>query len=433
MIAMRGLLERTRLAFDQRLSMSNLPDRLARLYGTSTALVLRRPLMPSLSPRREISFWELRCLSDLVAEALIRALDLRKGERVLVLTPEAGESILLVTALVRAGGITVPLAELPGERELDTMLREGGIGKALVGGGFFHSPHVDRVELLRERKGFLAMPVDARDAALGETSLEESANDSSGFFIPYTIKPGSVVVLSPRRGQDGKSLLVMATSRALLHPARTLACLLPVRPGERCLFPLPLDGASRLAAAVLALGAGLCLDFTTPDEATRFREEAPGGTYGAVVTDPPLLSRLAREGSGAVRPFATRLWVSLGELEGFLPESPRAGYGPAALRESLVLFLEFLSLEETAPLSLMRVSISGGEVVLRTPFLPLPPHRVRLNHGSPPGRRSVEAIRGPAVTPGWWNDLEASLRALRKGWFHPHAAFPRVTIPARET
>ncbi len=409
--------ERIRLALDRRLSMANLLERLARLYGPSIALALPRPFMPSLVPHTEISFRETLHLTDLAAEALIRVLDLRKGERVLVLSPDAGESFLLTMSLIKAGGIAVPLPRLPEREWLEAILREGGIGKTLVGGGFFGGDEAGNLDLLRRREGFRLMPVDREDTEPDEVSLEEACAESSGFFIPYTLKPSSVVMLSPRAGVQGRPLLVMSTSRALLHPARALCLLLPFGEERRCLFLHPPDGASWLASAVLALGAGLCLHFPRSEGPFLF-QEGPAGEPRVVVTDPSQTARLV-EDRGAMPFPAVRLLICTGKLGDITisklrPSAP--GLSPHGRR---TLILEFDSLDETAPLATFRLSLALRENLLRTPFLPLPPHRVRREEESATGGRGVTAIRGPAVAPGWWNDLEASLRAWRKGWLHP--------------
>lgn len=429
---MHGLAGRTRLALDRRLSMSNLLERLARLHGASPAMRLRRPIMPSLFPRSEVSFLEAHRLTDLAAEALIRALDLRKGERVMVLTPDAGESLLLTAALVKAGGIAVTLPGLPGEGELDLVLRGGGIQKALVGCGFLRRPREARLDPLRERKGFRIMAVEGQGAGPGETSLEEACTVSSGFFIPYTLKPSSVVAISPVRGKDGEFFLVMATSRALLHPARLLSCLLPVCPGERCLFLSSPDGPSRLAAAVLALCAGLCLEFSPEAGTVGSPQGKVAGEPRVVIADPTCMPNLSGYKHADPRPPGARIWISLGELEGAAPLAPGPPGAGGRPRNGSLFLLEFISMIETAPLALLRLSRLGPGSTFRTPFLPVPPHRVRLEGGSIGHGRKVEAIKGPAVTPGWWNDLEASLRAWKGGWFRPGAVLPTMSVPARE-
>ncbi len=439
----RSLAGRLRLSLDRRLSASNLLERLARIYGGSTALRLHRPFMPSLSPGTRVSFREALRLTDLAAEALIRVLDLRRGERVLVLTPEAGEALMLLASLVKAGGIAVLLPRLPEEGELDLVLRGGGIGKALVGSGFFRSLHPERLETLRERGGLRLLAVEAGDAAPGETSLEEASSQSSGFFIPYTLKPGSVVMLSPRRGADGRPLLVMTTSRALLHPTRVLAPIFPAAGGGRCLLLLPPDGPTFVAAAFLALSAGLCLD--TVDASANPSGDIVDESACAVMTAPRELDhkaevRPASDFTGRARFLVCTDETAFSFEDGKSPLPP-AAVSPgdvAASRPGLLpgtfpppgglVLLEFISLHETAPFALFRLSASGKRIRLRTPFLPLPPNRVRLRADPVTGKRVVAAIRGPAVSPGWWNDLETSLRAWEKGWFHPDTAFPAVSL-----
>lgn len=438
---MDGLLKRLRLVLDRRLSVSNLLEKLDRFYGPDTAMTLPRPVMPSLFPRPGISLREALRLSNLVAEALIRRLDLRKGERVMVISPDAGEAFLITASLVKAGGIAVPLSTPPRENELQALLREGGVRKALLGGGFFRENPSGTVDLPLGRNGLQAVAVNAGDAGPGELSLEEASAESSGFFIPYTLKPDSVVALAIRRVENGRPLLVMATSRAILYAARALSCFLPVGNGGRCLFLLPPDGASWLAAASLALCAGLRLEFTevmaegTPASREGSESEAPR----MAAADPPRITRLSLGRGTGSRLSGTRLWICVD-----VPEGTRGDErGPLAVglspRGGSNLILEFSSMMDMAPLALLRLSLAGKRTVLSTPFLPLPPHRIRRGSGFPSGPSEVEAIRGPAVSPGWWNDLEASLRAWKNGWFYPReafrdsdvdpASFPRVSRP----
>jgi|GEM_PF-1205712 len=420
---MDGLAKRLRLVLDRRLSVSNLLEKLDGLYGPDMAITLPRPVMPSLFPRPGISIREALRLSNLVAEALIRRLDLRKGERVLVISPDAGEAFLVTLSLVKAGGIAVPLSTPPRENRLQVLIREGGIRKALLGGGFLRQNPSGRAELPIGRNGLQAVAVNAADAGPGELSLEEASAESSGFFIPYTLKPGSVVAIAPRGGEDGRPLLVMATSRAILYAARALSCFLPVGNGGRCLFLLPPEGASWLSAASLALCAGLHLEFAGAEETPASRQRAEGKAPRMAVADPPRISRLsAGQGEGS-RLSGARLWICVDVPEG----TRRDETGPPAMglwsRGGGIIILELSSIQDMAPLALLRLSLAGKRAVLSTPFLPLPPHRIMRGSGSPSGPSEVEAIRGPAVTPGWWNDLETSLRAWKNGWFYPRAAF----------
>lgn len=430
---MRGYSRRARLAASRRLSMSNLFEMLAMAYDQATALELTHPFLPTLLPRRELSFAQALQLTNLAAEALIRGLDLRKGQRVLLLAPEAGETLLLTAAMIKAGGIAVPLTGFPEGEVLDLLLREGGIQKALLGSGFFRQAAPGKADLLRGREGLRTMPVNRADTGPGELSLEEACGESSGFFLPYTLKPASVVLLSLREKTNGNPLLVMATSRALLFPARFWGPLLPVKAGERCLFLLPPDTPSSHAAAVLALCAGLRLETLRYDDPGVILSQVKAKSPGVLMATARQLLLLAKEASASSSLAPVRLWISVGKLEEASFDLVRECAVRRSRNGEQVLLLEFLSINEAAPLALFRLSLFGRKPLLRTPFLPVPPHRVKRCPRGLEGGREVAAIRGPAVTPGWWNDLEASLRAWREGWFYPDAPSGQVSLPGMET
>ncbi len=81
------MLERTRLAARRLLTMANLFENLAAVYGDREVLDLAEPLGYRLFPSDKLSGGDCLRFTNLAAEAFIRDLDLKKGERVLVLIP----------------------------------------------------------------------------------------------------------------------------------------------------------------------------------------------------------------------------------------------------------------------------------------------------------------------------------------------------------
>ncbi len=417
---MAGLSGRARLVLDRRLSMSNLFEKLAVAFGEAVALELHDPLSPPSFPRREVTFLEALRFTNLASEALVRDLDLVKGERVLVMCGEAGKTLLLTVAAIKAGGIAVPV-EFPLSKEKYFHLFRGcGVTVGLWGtdgsGASKLSPYSFPVRG-RARWMFL----ESAPAGLAGPVLEDAMSVSSGFFLPYTLKPTSVVCLSAEEAEGQGTRWVMATNRGLLHAARHLSGFLPVRPGERCLFSLPADRSGSLAAAVLALCAGLRLTFprtaTGAEVVDRAKEQRPAALWASA----------EQVRSAAERPNASsslssvRLWMICGRLGDQGLELVRECAARRRAGKARVFLLEFLSFRETAPLCAFRVSLLGPTGEKRTPFLTLPPNRGKVSEaaGSPAvsAGRPVLFLRGPSVTPGYWNDLEESLRSWRGGWF----------------
>lgn len=417
MISPRG---RARLILHRRLSMSNLFENLAEAFGEAVALEFPNPLFPSLFPRREVTFGEALRFTNLAAETLIRELDLLKGERVSVLCGEKGLALLLTAAVIKAGGIAVPL-ELPiSEEKYSSLFRGCGVTAGMASADAFDAP-APEPPLFPDRQGIRWMFLGNVPAGRAGLVLDDVVSSSSGFFLPYTLKPTSVVCLSDPGVEGWGTRWVMATNRGLLHPARCLSGSLPVGPGERCLFSLHADRSSSLAAAVLALCAGLRLTFprtgAVADMVDRAGEQRPAALWASAEQ----LHSAAGLPDAPSSFSSVRLWMVQGRLGDRGLELVRECAARRRAGKGRVFLLEFLSLRETAPLCAFRLTLPGPAGEVRTPFLAIPTNRVKASRekGSPDssGGRSELLVRGPSVTPGYWNDLETSLRSWEAGWF----------------
>jgi len=152
-----------------------------------------------------------------LAEALVRKWDLKKGERAVVAARHPLEFLVLSTALARAGGITVPFVESWFSRAGE-VVRAAGATLALVVPSLLE----EREDLREGLSPVERRIVVGRDGAGGWESLFREAEGSSGFFLPYTLKPGNVVLLLPRPEGDGMPRMVMVTNSSLFFPLRLL-------------------------------------------------------------------------------------------------------------------------------------------------------------------------------------------------------------------
>ncbi len=103
------MLKKMRFALRRSVTMSNLLEILADTYAGRSAFLFGEPLGYSRFPQAGFTYGEAVLFTNLVAEALIRDFDLKKGERVLLMTPNPAEFLLLIIAVIKSGGIAVPL------------------------------------------------------------------------------------------------------------------------------------------------------------------------------------------------------------------------------------------------------------------------------------------------------------------------------------
>ncbi|MBC7247437.1 MAG: AMP-binding protein [Actinobacteria bacterium] len=414
---MKGFLKRVAWASSRNATMANLFENLARVYGAE-AMRVASPAACNYFPGGTVTHEGALRFTNLAAEALIERVDLVKGERVLVATPDAGEGLLIAAAVIKAGGVVVPALGAADDGELACLVRGCDVRVALVRAQLLDGLPRLR-EALNERARLVTLDGEARGAG-DEPSLYGYMAGASGFFLPYTLKPSNVVLLCGVRDGGGTTRAVMVTNRGLMSPARLLAPLLPARAGGACLVCSPLTKPSLFAAAVWALAAGMSLRFPPSCEEELLRgmveEEGPA----AVAGHPRDLQGLADACARREGRRLPALWLSaglLGDEEGG-PCGRPGGRIPAGRTYWLV---ETFAAGENATIAGLRVSLAGRRR-MALPCVPLPPNRVRCvrGDGAPAGRgeEGELALRGPAVTPGYWNDLETTFRSWRNGWLH---------------
>jgi acyl-coenzyme A synthetase/AMP-(fatty) acid ligase len=402
------------------LTMSNLFENLACVYGDREVLDLAEPLGYRLLPTGAMSSRDCLRFTNLAAEAIIRDLDLKKGERVLTIIPNRDGLMLVATALMKAGGVVVPVGSGLPAGEIESRARGCGATLAVVEGSILaerpelrNIPGIERVVVSGPRSG---APDDV-------SSLDEAMDVSSGFFLPYTLKPGNVVALFHTRMRDGTLKAVMATNEALLGPHLRAAPLLPSRPGDLCMHAMELETMAGFHAAVLGLCMGLRMRFVAETEPQDLVEiigaERPRVFMATSEAYPAMLAA----GAANRDLSSVRLWFAAGEpLPRCVTDEFRSFARPrqGALRTP-ACFIEAYGAEGNAIALALKPALRclAGE---GSPGFIIPPNRVRIvdREGRPvkhAGEGTLE-IRGPAVTPGYWNDVEGTLGAKRDGWLH---------------
>lgn len=341
-----------------------------------------------------------------MAEALVRKWDLKKGERAVVVAEHPVEFLLLSTALARAGGIPLPLPEglYPRAKEV---VEAGGVTLALV-----NAPLLEKYAVLREALSSVERKaVVGWEDADGWESLFREAEKSSGFFLPYTLKPGSIALLVPRVEGDGRLRLVMVPNSSLFFPLRLLPAVRMLSTGSATLLAFSPGQPVGWAAAILGLFAGRetwVLDGgLTP---------TPGSGRFLLVTDSPSARGIPVNRFGDL---ALDGWVNLGSE---VPAREEAGEGSAVALPLPVpprRFVYVYDLEGSCSALAVRVGLTGsparsGNAGSGKGGIVLPGNRVRLARG----REGEVLLRGPSVFPGFWNDLEETFRRWEGGWLH---------------
>jgi len=404
------------------LTMANLFENLSGIYGGLEALALDKPLGYRALSSRSLTFRDCLHFTNLAAEAFIGDLDLKKGERVVLCIPEPADSLLVSAALMKAGGIVVPLDHGLPAGEIAHRVQGCGATLAVVDGKVL----AERADLADSMPGLERMMVSGPrlQAPDGILSLDKAMDLSSGFFLPYTLKPSNVVGLFYTGMQDGSLKAVMATNEGLLGPQRWATLLFPTRPGDLCVCAASLRSMAGFSAAVLGLCMGLRLHLLPHLEPESILEVMEAEKPAAFLGTPEIFASLLKAGASGRDLSTVRFWFSAG---GDLPpqvvewfqafSSPRLG----VLRRP-ACFVETYGAGGNATALTFKPASPFLAWPAGCPGLVIPPNRLAVvdEAGRPLGRgkEGELVIKGPAVTPGYWNDVEGTLAAKRDGWLY---------------
>ncbi len=407
------MLERARLAANGLLTVANLFENLAGIYGDREVLDLAEPTGYRKLPSPVVTCRDALHFTNLAAEAFIRETDLKKGERVVLCIPEPAELLLVAVALVKAGGIIVPMDQGLGAGEMRRRALDCGARLTVADGGLL-SQRADVARGMGEVTRLVTTGPRSR-APAGVPSLDEAMDASSGFFLPYTLKPGNVVGLFHARTGDGSLKAVMVTNEGLLGPHLRAAPLMPSRRGAPCLHAMALESLGGISSAAMGLCMGLRMRFMPGGDAEAMLEEVEKTRPEAFMAARETYLGMKEAGISRRDLSSLRLWFSYGDpLPRHVPDEFRGSSPARARTPGLPAFVEAYGARGAATLLALKPACRHFHWPDGSPGLIVPPNRAAVEGGD----AGELVIRGPAVTPGYWNDIEGTLEAKRGGWLH---------------
>ena len=338
---------------------------------------------------------------------------LEVGAAVAVLLPNGVEWAVTVAAIVRAGGVAVPISHDSVEAEIRYRLDDAACGAVVV------SPqYLDLVQRLRAELPALTTVVVAGEAAHdGAVALEtfkqrpaaSSPRDSSDIhataFLVYT------------SGTTGRAKGVKLSLHGMLWV--NAACWAPIAgldEDDVLLSPLPLFHSYALnlcVLSILATGASAFLleRFSTQDVTAKLQT----GKYTLMPGVPTMFHYLMEgaKASGLTHFPGIRLMISAGAI---LPAALNAEF------ESTfdVPLLDGYGITETS--TMVTMNWPGAPRVMGSCGLPLPGLATRIIDAAGRdvafGSEGQLIVRGPNIMQGYLNKPAETADALREGWYY---------------
>lgn len=407
------LARRLGIALRRGLTLANITDRLAETYGDRVAFSLAEP--SRLCGRREISFTGAHRAVSRLATALA-ASGIGAGDLVVVVPSNGCDFVLAFLAVVRAGGIAVPVNPVLKPPEVRTLVALSGACTALV----------DPETILRTAGGRRNLPGVERwlslGAARGATDVLAASRRVRTAAPAVPVAPDTVVAVMYTSGTTGRPKGARLTNEGLLSLLSAAA-----------LHPTGLPGAVRLAVSALPvahiMGLGVALGLLLAGIPHRMLARFDAGQVLDIIerdradlfVGVPAMYRAMLDAGAAERDLTSvKAWASAADVmpaglaRRFQSFGRLAGPVPA-------IFVEAYGMVELAGAAMVRVVPPlPGPLARIAAALPVPPYKVRVvdetGRAVPRGRVGELCVSGPGVLEGYHGDAEATGKVLRGGW-----------------
>jgi acyl-CoA synthetase (AMP-forming)/AMP-acid ligase II len=391
--------------------LSNLTDRLGETYGERTAFVLEAPLTLPGAGGTTVSFAALAALVRRATDALVR-LGVRRGDRVVLCTKNRMELAVAEWAVVRAGAVGVPVgARLPADQILRVIADAGS--HLLIADRWVLDNPLRASALPGIRRVVVDGPGDGDVLAFAE--LVAAAHDG---VAPAPVAADDLALVFYTSGTTGRSKGVMLTHGNLMFATRNalrLSAMMGPPPRMLGILVMPLANTSGHQGLLLSIARGSSMMVLDRFDPGRILELIEAHRVN-IIAGTPTMYRLLWDAGAPGRDLSSIISFGGGgdyfdvELVNRFRALPHGADAP-------VFFVTGYGMTETA-----------GQVTQTFPAVELDgdlglvaagiEYRIVDDDGVAVAAGAVGELelKGPNVTPGYWNAPDATAAAFRDGW-----------------
>ena len=405
-----SLIHRFRLSRDRRLTVANLVDELLRRSGDCEVSI------EDGKPRRLAGLHAEICSIDAF---LRRIVALRPGQLVAIYRTNDALCFRWFLAIIRAGGIAVPLNPLLSLQEVRRILAESGADILVTDKAVFDR-NIGQRDALDVRRWIQAD--DEAETMDGFVRVCETGTP----FPPAAIDPAATIAIFHTSGTSGFPKGAALSSQALLGARASTVLVGPLLGrDDLALVALPWSHIMAVSIALYGLMAGIRGCFLDRFDAARALDLIERFRITAFVGVPAMFARLVNSNPDPARLATIRLWLSASD---HLPDAVRLRlrqFGalfrlPGGLRVPPVL-LNGYGMVELGGLAMLGIEFSlfPGSSGL---CFPVPPFHVRVadenGRSLPAGVTGECQMRRRGLAPQYWGSRGVSEGLLTAdGWF----------------
>ena len=404
-----NMFRRFQLARDRSVTVANLVDELVRRKGDCEVSV-------GNDGRFRLSELHADILS--IDAFLRRSIAILPGQPVAIYRTNNRRCFHWFLAIIRAGGIAVPLNPLLSLAEVRRILAESGTDILITDKAVFQRNIVDRNALN------VRIWIQADDEAETLDGFVR-VGDTGVPFPPTTIDPTATVAVFHTSGTSGFPKGAALSSNALLGArASTVLAGLFLGPRDLALIALPWSHIMAVSIALYGLMAGIRGCFLDRFDVARALDLVERFGITTFVGVPEMFTRLVNSAPEPGRLKSVRVWLSASDHLPFEVRQRLRKFGalvrlPAGRRVPPVL-LNGYGMVELGGLAMMGVDLSllpgSGDLCF-----PVPPFRIRVVDESgrpvPAGTTGECQIRRRGLAPHYWKDkADAQGLLTSDGW-----------------
>ena len=403
-----SMLQRYQLARDRTVTVANLVDELIRRNGDCPVAVYESGVFRLSDLHGEI------CSLDAF---LRQTIGLRPGQPVAIYRTNTRECFHWFLAIIRAGGIAVPLNPQLSLPEVRRILADSGT-EILV---------TDKLVFERNIGDRRALGVRTWIQADDEETLDGFLRVSGADTLspPVTIDPFATVAIFHTSGTSGFPKGAALSSNALLGArASTVLSGILLGPRDLALIALPWSHIMAVSIALYGLMAGIRGCFLERFDVDAALDLVERFRVTAFVGVPTMLARLVNSNPTPARLASVRVWLSASD---YLPSEVRGSLRQFGSLARLFghwrippILLNGYGLVELGGLAMMGVELpwllGSGDLCF-----PVPPVHIRVvdekRQSAPAGVTGECQIRRRGVAPHYWKDRDEAQNLLTEdGW-----------------
>jgi len=402
-----------RISRDRNVTVANLLDELLRQSGD------REVSVEDTGPYHLSEFHAEICSKDAF---LRRAVGLKPGQPVAIYRTNDRRCLRWFLAIIRAGGIAVPLNPMLSLAEVSRILSTSGTDIVVTDKAVFDR-NVGERSALNVRTWIQSD--DEIETLEGFFRAPGPGTEAEPLFPPFAIDPSATIAVFHTSGTSGFPKGAALSSRALLGGrASTVLAGLFLGPKDLALVALPWSHIMAVSIALYGLMAGIRGCFLEHFDVANALDLIERHRVTSVVGVPAMFARLVNSEPDPSRLSSVRLWLSASDN---LPAETRQRlrqFGalarlPGGHRVPPVLINGY-GMVELGGLAMMGIELSflpgSGDLCF-----PVPPFRIRVadenGHAARAGAVGECQIRRRGLSPHYWKDKVKDQELLTDdGW-----------------